>query len=163
MPITVRVHVQTHGVRCLKNYTINTQRKHQVYSQMRRRSELMYERPDTNKDGEGKQSGNPRRALRGREGVRTRRRSVRKDELQASHVDRSAKAEPSSPGRRRQRAQEGDARAAITGRIGVSDHPREHKQNFIARMANQWFDRVMGAMRGDGPVSYTHLRAHETF
>ncbi|MCI9129731.1 MAG: lipopolysaccharide biosynthesis protein [Eggerthellaceae bacterium] len=110
----------------------------------------MYERPDTNKDGEGKQSGNPRRALRGREGVRTRRRSVRKDELQASHVDRSAKAEPSSPGRRRQRAQEGDARAAITGRIGVSDHPREHKQNFIARMANQWFDRVMGAMRGDG-------------
>ena len=28
--------------------------------------------------------------------------------------------------------------------------PRQHKQNFIARLANQWFDRVLGAMKGDG-------------
>lgn len=28
--------------------------------------------------------------------------------------------------------------------------PRQHKQNFIARFVNQWFDRVVGAMKGDG-------------
>ncbi|WP_165252058.1 lipopolysaccharide biosynthesis protein [Adlercreutzia sp. ZJ304] len=28
--------------------------------------------------------------------------------------------------------------------------PRQHKQNFIAKLANQWFDRVVGAMKGDG-------------
>lgn len=28
--------------------------------------------------------------------------------------------------------------------------PRPHKQNFIARLVNQWFDRVVGAMKGDG-------------
>lgn len=28
--------------------------------------------------------------------------------------------------------------------------PREHRQNFIARFVNQWFDRVVGAMKGDG-------------
>lgn len=28
--------------------------------------------------------------------------------------------------------------------------PRKHKQNFIARLVNQWFDRVVGAMKGEG-------------
>lgn len=28
--------------------------------------------------------------------------------------------------------------------------PRVHRQNFIARLANQWFDRVVGAMKGEG-------------
>ena len=28
--------------------------------------------------------------------------------------------------------------------------PRQHKQNFIARLVNRWFDRVVGAMKGDG-------------
>lgn len=28
--------------------------------------------------------------------------------------------------------------------------PRVHKQNPIARLANQWFDRVVGAMKGEG-------------
>ncbi|MDO4841254.1 MAG: lipopolysaccharide biosynthesis protein [Phoenicibacter congonensis] len=27
---------------------------------------------------------------------------------------------------------------------------KPHKQNFIARLVNQWFDRVVGAMKGDG-------------
>ena len=41
-------------------------------------------------------------------------------------------------------------RQGITGRLNVSSTPREHKQNPIARLANQWFDRVVGAMKGDG-------------
>ncbi len=28
--------------------------------------------------------------------------------------------------------------------------PRPHKQNFIARLVNRWFDRVVGAMKGEG-------------
>ncbi len=43
-----------------------------------------------------------------------------------------------------------DERAGITGRLKVSSTPREHKQNPIARLANQWFDRVVGAMKGEG-------------
>lgn len=30
------------------------------------------------------------------------------------------------------------------------NQPRQHKQNFIARLVNRWFDRVVGAMKGDG-------------
>lgn len=33
---------------------------------------------------------------------------------------------------------------------GQRPEPRPHKQNFIARVVNQWFDRVVGAMKGDG-------------
>lgn len=43
-----------------------------------------------------------------------------------------------------------EAGAGITGRIGSNPNPRIHKQNFIARAANQWFDRVVGAMKGEG-------------
>ena len=41
-------------------------------------------------------------------------------------------------------------RNGITGRLHASQTPRQHKQNFIARAANQWFDRVVGAMKGEG-------------
>lgn len=30
------------------------------------------------------------------------------------------------------------------------NHGQTHKQNFIARIVNQWFDRVIGAMKGEG-------------
>ncbi len=47
----------------------------------------------------------------------------------------------------RARREEG---AGITGRLTANPNPRAHKQNFIARAANQWFDRVVGAMKGEG-------------
>lgn len=36
--------------------------------------------------------------------------------------------------------------------------PKPHKQNFIARLVNQWFDRVVGAIKGEGLSS-----AHEMY
>ena len=41
-------------------------------------------------------------------------------------------------------------KAARSARKPTQNEPREHKQNFIARIVNQWFDRVVGAMKGDG-------------
>lgn len=43
----------------------------------------------------------------------------------------------------------------------VSEKP--HKQNFIAKLANNWFDRVMGAMKGDGlSAAEAHYAPHRT-
>lgn len=42
------------------------------------------------------------------------------------------------------------ARNPRAGRTEKERTPRPHKQNLVARLANQWFDRVMGAMRGEG-------------
>lgn len=35
-------------------------------------------------------------------------------------------------------------------KLNQQNAPREKKQNFIARIVNSWFDRVVGAMKGDG-------------
>ncbi len=49
------------------------------------------------------------------------------------------------------------------GKMDPKTAPRRHKQNFIARLANQWFDRVMGAMRGDGlSASAEEYASHRT-
>lgn len=45
--------------------------------------------------------------------------------------------------------------------------PKPHKQNFIARAVNQWFDRVMGAMKGEGleaaPAQYASHKTTRDF
>lgn len=43
-----------------------------------------------------------------------------------------------------------DMRGALPDDAGQRPEPRPHKQNFIARVVNQWFDRVVGAMKGEG-------------
>ncbi len=49
-------------------------------------------------------------------------------------------------------ARRGTARrtTAAADDVGGRPEPRPHKQNFIARVVNQWFDRVVGAMKGEG-------------
>lgn len=37
-----------------------------------------------------------------------------------------------------------------TGPIHANGRQVQHRQNFIARIVNQWFDRVIGAMKGEG-------------
>lgn len=51
---------------------------------------------------------------------------------------------------------------------GKQKAPRAHKQNFIARLVNQWFDRVVGAMKADGglaeaPAAYASHRTTRDF
>lgn len=42
---------------------------------------------------------------------------------------------------------------AQTGPIHANGHQIQHRQNFIARVVNQWFDRVIGAMKGEGGLA----------
>lgn len=81
-------------------------------------------------NGEGRPRGlsGPRKTMRRQRDVRVGR-----------HASADTGSERRSRGFAGRRADSNSAKA-----------PREHRQNFIARFVNQWFDRVVGAMKGDG-------------
>ena len=81
-------------------------------------------------NGEGRTRGlpDPRKTMRRQRDVRVGR-----------HASADTGSERRSRGFAGRRADSNSAKA-----------PREHRQNFIARFVNQWFDRVVGAMKGDG-------------
>ncbi len=105
----------------------------------------MYDDPDerertpkrpSRKAGPSRRTRSAHHAQRPEEPARKRQQSLRLGGGKPSAVDRLRQARADGNG--------------ITGRIGANPNPRAHKQNPIARMANQWFDRVVGAMKGEG-------------
>ena len=155
------------GVQCLKNYTINTLRKHRRNSHVQVGCGLMRENPDQtdNAPSSARRSAHapvakPRRRRASVEGGKldvADGRSVQGAPVQHGRAGRARVRTPQEAPASGARANAVDrlrqARAdrnGITGRLHASQTPRQHKQNFIARAANQWFDRVVGAMKGEG-------------
>ncbi len=70
----------------------------------------------------------------------------------AKHSRTSVSPRTHDPRERRRSSQEGSTRgfAGRRAQVAPAKAPREHRQNFIARTVNQWFDRVVGAMKGEG-------------
>ncbi len=82
----------------------------------------------------------------------------------ARHVDPNG--DDSRLSEHRRRIQDTDPRF-LRRQNNLSDNdvrpPREHKQNFITRLVNNWFDRVMGAMKGEGlSESAAQYESHRT-
>lgn len=70
----------------------------------------------------------------------------------------------SGRGRHRSRVPSRSALPSETGPIHVNGSQVQHRQNFIARLVNQWFDRVIGAMKSEGGLSEAEAAydAHQT-
>lgn len=120
------------------------------------------QRPESEGNGSRKRSSH--RISQGANGAHRQHQMPRSGRRASSERVARESGNPQLQSRSRNRNRASAASPGMTGDVhGNALSPGPHKQNFIARLVNQWFDRVMGAVKGGGlSASEEEYEAHRT-